>query len=310
MSTGRFVVVGESLVDVVLPVDGPEVDAPGGSPLNVAVGLARLEVPTLLVTELGDDEHGRLVAEHATASGVLLAEGAVAPGRRTSTATARLDARHAATYSFDLVWDLPPRRLPEDAAGLHVGSLGAVLRPGRDAVLDLVAQAGDHFVSYDPNVRPAFVEDPEQTWRDVTEVAARARLVKCSEEDLDALRPGQGEEALVAELLEADATELVVVTRGGAGATAHLKGQRVDVPAPGVAVVDTVGAGDSFMAALLAVLSDWELTALGPGSLEMLDRDRVALLLEGAALAAAVTCGRRGASPPTRRELPPTWPAG
>ncbi len=310
MTAGPFVVVGESLVDVVVPVGGAEVSAPGGSPLNVAVGLARLEIDTLLVTQLGDDEHGRLVARHATASNVRLAETSVVPGRRTSTATALLDAEHAATYVFDLTWDLPPHRLPDATAALHVGSLGAALRPGREAVLDLVAQAGDVFVSYDPNVRPAFVEDPAETWRDVLEVAATARLVKCSEEDLLALRPGEVEADLAREILEAGDTELVVVTKGGAGATAYTRDARVDVTAPAVVVVDTVGAGDSFMAGLLAVLSDWGLTAAGAGALEALDEERVAVLLEGAVLAAAVTCGRRGANPPTRRELPPTWPRG
>ncbi len=310
MHAGTFVVVGESLVDIVLPADGEQALAPGGSPLNVAVGLARLDVDTLLVTQLGDDEHGRLVAQHATGSAVRLSDTAVAPGRRTSTATARLDHAHAATYDFDLTWDLEQHRLPEDTIGVHVGSLGAVLRPGREAVLDLLTQAEGGFVSYDPNIRPAFVTDPAAAWRDLTEVAAHARLVKCSDEDLAVLRPGQEESSLAAELLAAGPTELVVVTRGGRGATAYRRDLRVDVPAPPTTVVDTVGAGDSFMSALLAILADWGLLGLGEGSLEALSEPRLALLLEGAAQAAAVTCSRRGANPPTRRELPPTWPAG
>jgi fructokinase len=309
MTAGPFVVVGEALVDIVVPVEGPPVTSPGGSPLNVAVGLSRLDIDTVLVTQLGDDEHGHLVARHVAASNVQLAEGALDAGRRTNTATARLDEHHAATYDFDLTWDLPPRRLPEGTAGLHVGSLGAALRPGRLAVLDLVSQVEEGFVSYDPNVRSAFVADPAHSWRDLVEVAGRARLVKCSEEDLAVLRPGEPEEALVRELLAADVTELVVVTKGAEGASASTSTQRVDVPAPATQVVDTVGAGDSFMAALLAVLTDWGLMSAGEGSLEALDEDHVRLLLQGAVVAAAVTCSRRGANPPTRRELPPTWPA-
>ena len=311
MTGGRFVVIGESLVDIVVPVEGERVIAPGGSPLNVAVGLARLEIPTLLVTQLGDDPYGELVARHAVESAVLLAEGSVQPGRRTSTATALLDAGHAATYEFDLTWDIDRQSLPDDAVGVHVGSLGAALRPGRDAVLDLLAQAADLFVSFDPNVRPAFVEDPAAAWRDLLEVAALARLVKCSEEDFAALRPGEDEASLAAEILAAPATELLVVTKGGAGASAYRSDARVDVPAPRTTVVDTVGAGDSFMAGLLAVLWDWGLTEAGEeGSLDALDEARVALLLEGAVTAAAVTVARRGANPPTRLELPPTWPSG
>jgi len=308
MTSGPFVVVGEALVDIVVPVEGPQVTAPGGSPLNVAVGLARLDIDTVLVTQLGDDEHGHLIARHVAASNVQLSEGALDAERRTNTATARLDENHAATYDFDLTWDLPPHRLPEGTVGLHVGSLGAALRPGRHAVLDLVSQVEEGFVSYDPNVRPAFVADPAHAWRDLVEVAGLARLVKCSAEDLEALRPGEPEEALVRELLTRE-TELVVVTNGGQGASARTRTQRVDVPAPPTQVVDTVGAGDSFMAALLAALTDWGLMSAGEGSLEALDEDHLRLLLQGAVVAAAVTCSRRGANPPTRRELPTTWPA-
>ena len=117
--TSSFVVVGESLVDIVVPADGGSREsAVGGSPLNVAVGLARLDVPTTLVTRVGDDAFGRRIAEHVGASGVLLAEGSVVSGDRTSTATAFLDTRSAATYDFDLVWELPRQDLPADLLAL------------------------------------------------------------------------------------------------------------------------------------------------------------------------------------------------
>ena len=169
-----FLVVGESLVDIVVPADGgPRHDAVGGSCLNVAVGLARLDVPTTLVTRIGDDDLGRLVLEHLAASDVTVSEGSVEPGHSTSTATAHLDAQNSATYDFDLVWDLPVQDLPDDVLGVHVGSLGAALRPGRDAVVDVVRRAAnsDVFVSYDPNIRPAFLEDAEAAWADVLEIA-------------------------------------------------------------------------------------------------------------------------------------------
>ncbi len=172
-----------------------------------------------------------------------------------------------------------------------------------------MAQAGERFVSYDPNVRPAFVEDPAATWHDLAEVAARARLVKCSEEDLAALRPGEDEDALAQELLKGDKTELVVVTKGGSGATGYARDRRVDVLAPrdhrgrhrgrgrlvhGGAARDHRRLGSAPARRRLA---------RGAGGRP------VALLLSGAALAASVTCSRRGANPPTRQELPPTWPA-
>lgn len=304
-----LVVVGEALVDIVVPAEGESSAAVGGSPLNVAVGLARLEVPTLLVTRVGDDEHGRWVAEHVRESGAELAASSVVPGSTTSTATAHLDDDLAARYDFDLVWDLEHHALPE-ARALHVGSLGATLLPGRRAVDDLVrqAEASEVFVSYDPNVRPSFVEDRAATWADVAEIAARSRLVKVSDEDLAVLRPGEAPEALARELLDRGTTELVVVTQGVDGAAAYAPTFAVRQPAPATEVVDTVGAGDAFMAGILAILDGWDVLVDGPGALDALDEDRVALLLRGAMKVASVTCGRRGADPPTRRELPPTWP--
>lgn len=304
-----IVVVGEALVDVVVPIDGERSEAVGGSPLNVAVGLARLDIPTLLITRVGDDEHGRWVADHVRESGALLSATSVVPGTRTSTATAHLDAQHVARYEFDLVWDLDHQVLPE-AGALHVGSLGATLLPGRRSVDDLVRQAerAGLFVSYDPNVRPAFVTDPEETWRDVAEIASRSMLVKVSDEDLTALRPGTPFADLAHEFLDTGTTELVVVTHGAEGASAFAPHFHLSRPAPRVDVVDTVGAGDSFMAGLLAILADWNVPVDGPGALDALDEDRVALLLRGAMAVAGVTCSRRGANPPTRRELSPTWP--
>jgi fructokinase len=263
------------------------------------------------VTRIGDDELGRLVLDHLAASHVTVAEGSVVPGRSTSTATAHLDADHAATYEFDLVWDLPAQDLPDDVVGVHVGSLGAALHPGRDAVVDVVRRAADAdvFVSYDPNIRPAFLDDPEQAWADVLEIAARSRLVKLSDEDLRLLRPDVDEADVCRELLAGDATELVILTQGPRGATAFTEGATVPVEAPPTDVVDSVGAGDSFMAATLALLDDWGVLGGGEGAPRALDDDRVRLLVSGAARAASVTCSRRGANPPTRRELPPTWPA-
>lgn len=307
-----FVVVGESLVDIVVPADGRREFAVGGSCLNVAVGLARLDVSTLLVTLVGDDELGLTIVEHAESSGVRLADGSVVPGRTTSTATAHLDDLNAATYEFDLFWDLPLQELPEDTSGIHVGSLGASLRPGRENVVALVRRAADDdvFVSFDPNVRPFFVDDRAAAWADLVETGRSARLLKLSDEDLGFLRPDEDAETVCRELLAGSETELVVLTRGGAGATAYAEGATIDVPAPAVRVVDTVGAGDSFMAAMLALLADWGVVGGGSGALRALDDDRVRMLVAGAATAAAVTVSRRGANPPTRLDLPSTWPAG
>ena len=295
------VVSGEALVDIVVPTVGAREEAPGGSPLNVAVGLSRLGIDTLLVTELGDDDNGRLVESHVRSSGVRLHPDAVRVGRTTSTATARLDATGAATYDFDLRWELGHVELPEDADALHVGSAGALLRPGRDVVLDLVEGAARRgaLVSYDPNARPALTPDAAQTWLDVQEVAASADLVKMSDEDLAFLAAGHRPHEVAARLL-AQRTRLFVMTRGGGGAVAFTSGCAVEVPSVRVGVVDTVGAGDSFMAALVAV-------ALEHG-LEDLDERRLSAYLTAAHQVGAITVSRRGADPPRRDELPPGWP--
>lgn len=297
----RFAVVGEALVDVVVPADGVPRRSPGGSPMNVAVGLARLGVDTVLVTEIGDDDAGRLVLEHLRDSGVDVDESSVVPGP-TSTATARLDEHGAASYDFDLRWTLGPRALPSGATALHVGSLGTALRPGRDSVVDLVTQAarGGLLVSFDPNARPTLTPDARQAWDDVREVAAAADVVKLSDEDLEFLQPGAGF-GEVAEQLLGGRTELVVVTSGGTGAFAACSSGSVEVVSRPVDVVDTVGAGDSFMAALLAVVVEH--------GLDRLDARRLSAYLDAAHQAAAVTVSRRGADPPRRDELPSGWPA-
>lgn len=297
----QFLVVGEALVDIVIPPYGGAEEAPGGSPLNVAVGLSRLGIDTCLLTVVGDDDRGRLVQEHLRASNVRLVEGSVVAGLTTSTATARLDASGAATYDFRLSWELGPHGLPAGSTALHVGSIGAALRPGRDSVLDLVTRAASAglMVTFDPNTRPAFTPDPGQAWRDVREVAAATRLVKMSDEDLRFLRPDASPAAVAEELLE-EGPDLVVVTFGGQGATAFSEAAVVGVPSLPSRVVDTVGAGDSFMAALVAVAAEHGLEDLGAARLKG--------YLAAAHEAAGVTVSRRGADPPWRAELSAGWP--
>lgn len=297
----RCLVVGESLVDVVSAPSGPPEMAAGGSPLNVAVGLARLGCSTRLLTEIGDDGPGRLLTGHLERSGVELGPGSVVPGRPTSTATARLDEHGTASYTFDLRWQLPPQAVPAGFDALHVGSLGATLAPGRTSVVALAQAAARSglLVSLDPNVRPGLTPDRVAVWRGLQELLVVADVVKLSDEDLEFLHPGGAPETLAAGLLRGR-TRLVVVTRGGTGAVAFSDRATVEVPSSSAQVVDTVGAGDSFMAALLAVVLDH--------GLDRLEATRLAAYVAAAHAAAAVTVSRRGADPPWRADLPDTWP--
>jgi fructokinase len=303
-----IVVAGEALVDVVVDRDGDSTETPGGSPLNVAVGLARLDVPATLISQVGHDERGGLVVQHVTSSDADIVAVPTRSGR-TSVATAHLDGSGAASYDFDLEWSLPRQELPPCRA-LHVGSLGTVLEPGRESVIDLVEQAvgREVFVSYDANLRPAFVDDREQTWADVRELGARCTLVKLSDEDAALLDPASDPGDVARTLLRGERTRMVILTRGPHGATAYAGDTEVsEIPRP-IEVVDTVGAGDAFMAATLTQLHDLDAFAhQGPGL--PLDEEGLGKLVRGAIEVAAVTCERRGANPPRRQDLPAGWPA-
>ena len=303
-----IVVVGESLVDLSTAPDGTVTESAGGSPLNVAVALGNLEVPVLLITEIGTDERAASVRTRVQDSEIELIASSTRSGRTATAAVRYVDGEPA--YDLDLTWDLPHQELPECDA-LHVGSLGTVLEPGRDSVLDLVEQAWarDVFVSYDPNVRTPLLVDQDQSWRDIEALADRAQLVKLSEQDIDLLHPGADPASIARSLLTGDRTELVILTHGPRGATAFSRTDalEVHVPAIDVAVVDTVGAGDAFMAAILAVLLESDAFGSYAGGLPQ-DRAGLGQLLEAAVEVATISCARAGAVAPHRTQLRPDWP--
>lgn len=295
--------VGEALVDVVTRPDGTLTEHPGGSPANVALGLARLGRPTHLLTRLGDDDRGRLVREHLTRSGVHVVEGSVTAAP-TSVARAVLDADGVATYTFDLQWSLPRVPLPPDPLVVHTGSVAAVLQPGAATVERIVLGARHHAtVSYDPNLRPDLMGAPVAVRPQVEAMVAASDVVKLSEEDALWLAPGTRPEHLVEQWL-GTGPALVVLTRGAAGAIAVCRDGVVDVPSPAVEVADTVGAGDSFTAGLLDAL--WTAGLLGGDRREDLTAigcQRLREAVEHAARVAAVTVSRPGADPPRREEV-------
>ncbi len=296
-------VIGESLVDIVSRPGHPAVEHPGGSPANVALGLARLGLHTHLLTRIGDDARGQLVRRHLEASGVRLVGGSVT-AFPTSTATAHLDAEGVATYEFDLDWSLPAGAGTGSFRAVHTGSIAATLEPGGDDVLRLVEEVGDRaVVSYDPNARPALMGRPQDALRQMERIIRAVDVVKVSDEDLAWLLPG-ADPLAVAETWRASGPALVVVTRGGSGATGVLAGGVVEVAAPDIQVADTVGAGDALMAGLLDGLDGAGL--LTPDRIEDLRAARpadIAPLLDHAVRIAALTCTRPGADPPTREEL-------
>ena len=296
-------VVGEALVDIVVRADGSGAEHPGGSPANVALGLARLGRDASLLTRIGSDERGTRIREHLEASGVRLVEGTVVDAP-TSTAAAHVDAQGVASYQFDIDWRLDTLPDPKDYAALHTGSIAAILQPGGDAVLDLVEKAsGSVVVTYDPNARPTLMGDPATTRERMERIVALADVVKVSDEDLAWLAPGE-DPVDVAAAWQARGPAIVVVTRGGEGAVAVTPSGRVEVQAPRIQVVDTVGAGDSFMSALIDFLDGAGLLAPGARTgIAAMPAEQVDAMLRHAVRVAAVTCSRAGANPPTRAEL-------
>jgi len=291
-------VVGESLIDIVQRPDGTRVEHPGGSAANVAVALARLGRPVQFLTAFAQDQHGGVLARHLNQSAVGLV-GDPHSLDRTSTALATLADDGSATYTFDIEWRL--LELPDVApVAVHACSIGAVLQPGAENVLRVLEHLrSTATVSYDVNARPAVTDTGPDVVRAVEAVAALADLVKASDEDLEALYPGLPAEQAVDRFLRLGPSA-VIVTRGGRGATWYGLAGRADVHAAEAEVADTIGAGDTFAAAILDAL--WELGALG-GRLTGLAAPQMEWVLRHAARAAAVTVSRPGADPPYRHEL-------
>ncbi|MEO3780601.1 PfkB family carbohydrate kinase [Micromonospora sp. B11E3] len=310
---GSVVVIGETLIDVVPAgrrdgADGGVRELPGGSPANVAVTLGRLGRGPVLVTTLADDARGTAAWDWLEASNVTVVAQPPATGR-TSTAAVRLGADGSATYDFDLTWDLAPETVARATARggiavVHAGSIAAVLDPGAATVEDALREArGCALVTFDPNARPAITPDVAQVLPRVERLVELSDVAKASEEDLGWYHPGT-DPIEVARTWAASGPVLVVVTRGADGSVLVRGDDVVTVPSVPVTVADTIGAGDTFMGALVDALLG--LGAHGPAAREVL----AALSLEElrraaswAAGAAAITVSRPGADPPTPAEL-------
>jgi fructokinase len=297
-----LLVIGECVADIVrLPGAADQVH-PGGSPANVAYGLARLGHGTTLLTQLGPDDNGRLIRDHLAGAGVeVRTDGTTAA---TPSAVVTLDGDGRAAYTFEISWSLGPVAPDRPPRHVHTGSIAAVMEPGAATVLGAVESLrASATVSYDPNVRPELMGDHDSAVRRVERCVALSDVVKASDEDLEWLYPGQDPER-VAERWLATGPAVVLVTRGGDGALAVLPGGRVTADALPTHVVDTVGAGDAFMSGTLHALAGHGLLgADGRERLRALDRTRVADILRHAAASAAVTVARAGANPPDAAEL-------
>lgn len=292
-------VIGEGLVDVVQRPTGIEAHV-GGSPLNVAVGLARLGHPVQFIGRYGRDAFGDSVAAHLRSSSVMVPQGP--DSLPTSVATALIDDDGAATYTFDLAWELPGliERLPFMLQGttlLHTGSIATMLAPGAAEVLAAVEHAHPSAtISFDPNCRPSIVADVDYARRQAEKFVSLADVVKASDEDLDWLYPGEDILESARRWLSLGGSEgpaLVVVTRGAANPWGITAAGEAEAVTPAVDIADTVGAGDSFMAALLSGVVDLRLD----GAQNRKDLRAMSPETLGELLAHAATAARRNRLP-------------
>lgn len=307
----RLVTLGELLMDFIAQEPGVTTEvtngwtaAPGGAPANVAVGAARLETATAFLGKVGDDPFGRRLVGTLAAEGVDVAGVRVDPTARTALAFVSLSDAGERTFTFyrhpsaDMLYrpDEVDLERVRSASILHFGSISLIAEPSRSATLAAVDAARQALVpvSFDPNLRIDLWPGSAEARDGIVEGLQRAQIVKLSEEELEFLCGSRDLEA-AAEL--ATDLELLVVTRGAGGADYLAASGQGHVEGFEVEVADTTGAGDSFMAALLAALTE------RPGLLEQPQALREALRQANAC--AALTVSGRGAIPslPTSRQV-------
>lgn len=305
---GLILVTGEALVDLI-PIGATTFEAVlGGSPFNTAIGLGRLAVPAGYAGRISTDAMGEALAERLADSHVDLSYVARTPSPSPLAFVTRGTAATGARYSFYLgstAYDGPsalPAQWPEDVAHLHIGSFAATDGAAGEAALAGLERARTKSTaSYDPNIRPHVTPDQAATLKAVEPRVRLSTVVKVSEEDLDWLYPDRDPNASAA-AWATQGPRLVVLTRGGTGSTAFFGRHSFSVPAPTITVVDTVGAGDSFMSGLLAAMHEDGAIGRDAESLAYTDVN-VRKWVDYATTASAITCTRKGANPPTREEV-------
>jgi len=312
-----MMVCGEALLDVFAAGEtrtGLALDASvGGSPFNVAVGLARLGQPVGFFSAISTGFAGERLMRALLAEGVDTRAVArlAAP---TTLSLIGLDAQGVPSYAFygegcadRLLQAADTARVPDALSAVNIGSYATVVEPTASALRALVERehakmGGRALIAFDPNIR-LNVEPDIQRWRDqLAWMLSRTDLFKVSEEDLELLQPGVVLDRFAANAL-AQGVRAVVITRGDQGAVAWTAQARATTAPVPVTVVDTVGAGDTFQAALLTWLA--EHGALSAQALGDLSQEALGQALAFAAQAAAITCSRRGADMPRRAELGP-----
>lgn len=285
-------VVGEALVDIVHR-DGEVLEHPGGSPANVALGLGRLGANVTLLTHVGRDERGIRVAAHLAASGVRVSPNSFSD-RATSTASAFIGPDGSASYEFDVHWNPRASGLPVRPRIAHTGSIAAFLAPGAGAVRTLLRELDADELTFDPNIRAGLIGTHAEAMPSFEAMASLATVVKLSDEDAAWLYPGRSTRAVL-ETVRSLGPALVAMTLGAHGSLISVGDEVVEIPAATVDVVDTIGAGDAYMASLIASLLAYPSRSVSAQRAREIGRR--------ASSAAALTVSRAGADLPSAAEL-------
>ena len=297
-------VCGEALIDLipVRPGSDQRQAIPGGGPANTAHALARLDIPTEFIGGLSDDQYGQRMRSEFIAGRVGLT---FTPEHQLPTCLAivSIDVDGGATYEFKIdgtatfaftTENLPdPKVIQPDA--IYIGTLATIIEPGASILKDWIIQAQDYApIIYDPNIRSSVISDRSRYQEVVKEWVALSNVVKASEDDLAWLYP-ETDPLEIARSWVSQGVQVVVITKGENGIVGVTENQEVSIPGVKVEVIDSVGAGDTVGAVLVEALVEF--------GLEKLTRELLSHTLHRAALAAAITCSRAGANPPTKAEL-------
>lgn len=311
-----ILVAGEALMDMLpRPLAGggeSRLPVPGGSPFNVALALGRLGVPVRFLCRLSTDAFGERLAATLIESGVDLSW-CPRTADLTTLGFVTFDPQAGTNrYAFYTEGTAGCGLRQEDLApltweaieALHIGSFSLAVEPFGSTIEALLPRKPERRpVFLDPNIRPFLIPDRERFLRRHGHMVKSATVIKLSLEDLEWLHPGSGAEETARAYLESGA-RLVVVTRGAEGALAFTRRGRAEAPPRPVEVVDTVGAGDTFQAALIGWLR--ERRCLADEAIDRLTAEDLRALLGFAAEAASINCSRAGCNPPRRSELPPS----
>jgi len=294
-------VVGEALIDLIPDAD-QYLAIVGGGPANTAKALANLGVKTHFIDGISNDEYGQIAKAELLSANVLL-DYAQYSNKPTCTANVTLSSSGSATYDFindgTATFDFSDLWLPDPQSLkpsiLHIGTLATVIEPGASVLFkwaQSIARVAP--IVFDPNIRPAVLDDRVEYVKKVEKWVAISSVVKVSDEDLNWLYPSKAIDEIVNEWLEVG-VEIVVVTLGDKGITAYRENEQISVNAVKVVVADTVGAGDTVGAVLVE--------AIVKNGLDKLTGEVLKSMLNRAVKAAAITVSRTGANTPSKEEI-------